>query len=184
MLERHLTNSNNCVQTLVCDVCGRTFSNAYNLKEHKRMSHDHESSQCSVCGKVLKNKLLMKKHFNRNHLHRLSCEFCAKEFSNNSKLKVHIYSVHTENDAKPFICGVCGKGFGRREHFKEHERIHNNERPYQCAVCDYATTSLANRNKHERMKHKYERGTKYDSVENPTVVPNRTVMGAGHRPFV
>lgn len=36
---------------------------------------------------------------------------------------------------RPFICGICTRGFARQEHLKRHERSHTNEKPFLCAFC-------------------------------------------------
>lgn len=63
--------------------------------------------------------------------------------------------MHTPNDQKPFLCKLCGKGFATGGALKEHVNVHTRQVKFQCHICEYSSPSLGNRNKHERIKHKY-----------------------------
>jgi len=44
----------------------------------------------------------------------------------------------TENEteaAKPYVCSVCGRKFGRGEHLRRHAIAHANVKPFQCKFC-------------------------------------------------
>lgn len=38
-------------------------------------------------------------------------------------------------DAKDFRCASCEKSFGRAEHLRRHQLIHNDNRPFTCRYC-------------------------------------------------
>ena len=83
---------------------------------------------------------------------KIACSICGKiipEFH----MKTHIATYHTEDKNKPFVCKVCGKGFGRKKEFKEHMNIHTGERPYKCEHCEKAYSSSGNLRMHRRTVH-------------------------------
>ncbi|XP_022214655.2 zinc finger protein 724 [Drosophila obscura] len=109
----------------VCDVCGRRFSEAYNLRIHK-MTHTDE----------------------KPHV----CDGCGKGFRQLNKLRIH-YVTHTPD--RPHKCDICGKGFRYANYLAVHRRLHTGEKPYSCLVkeCDLSFHSIHARRIHTKLQH-------------------------------
>ena len=73
-----------------CESCGKSFSGAQYLKEHK-IQEGHKDYKCASCG---------------------------KSFSISSNLKTHINTVHERN--KDYKCQSCGKLFSQVYTLKRH----------------------------------------------------------------
>ncbi|XP_017056125.1 zinc finger protein 239 [Drosophila ficusphila] len=108
-----------------CDVCGRRFSEAYNLRIHK-MTHTDE----------------------KPHV----CEDCGKGFRQLNKLRIHAVT-HTAD--RPHKCDICGKGFRYANYLSVHRRLHTGEKPYPCLVkgCQLAFHSIHARRIHTKLRH-------------------------------
>ena len=46
--------------------------------------------------------------------------------------------------SRPYVCNVCGKGFGRKTHLNTHLVIHSGEKPFKCPYCPYGATQKGN----------------------------------------
>ena len=69
-----------------CDTCGKSYSQAQNLRNHIRIGHDHERHKdykCDSCGKLYSYNGLLKHHIPVVHDGRKDhkCEPCAKSFT-------------------------------------------------------------------------------------------------------
>ncbi|XP_052850096.1 zinc finger protein 239 [Drosophila gunungcola] len=108
-----------------CDVCGRRFSEAYNLRIHK-MTHTDE----------------------KPHV----CEDCGKGFRQLNKLRIHAVT-HTAE--RPHKCDICGKGFRYANYLAVHRRLHTGEKPYPCLVrdCHLSFHSIHARRIHTKLRH-------------------------------
>lgn len=112
-----------------CDVCGRRFSEAYNLRIHKMTHTDEKPHRCQECG---------------------------KGFRQLNKLRIHSVT-HTED--RPHQCDICGKGFRYANYLSVHRRLHTGEKPYPCLAdsCDLTFHSVHARRIHMKLRHPEER---------------------------
>ena len=89
-----------------CDMCGKSFSQAWNVLRHK-----------SSCKKE-------KKHVD------LNCGLCNAKFSRKDNLKRHEEIKHggrTEGKELAYACGMCALTFGCRDELKNHRLSHLKE---------------------------------------------------------
>ena len=49
-----------------------------------------------------------------------------------------------------FKCHICEKTFNRKDHFKNHERIHTGEKPFQCDICKASFAVKSSLVRHKR----------------------------------
>ena len=66
----------------------------------------------------------------------------------------HIFTHHTPDELKPYICSACSKGFGTKKSYDEHMNIHTGLRPHACKMCTAAFSSAGNLYAHIRSLHK------------------------------
>ena len=63
------------------------------------------------------------------------CEFCKKDFSSQTDLKIHVSRIH--EGKKPFKCIICNTAFAYKKDLNEH-KVSNHEMvvPYDCGNCN------------------------------------------------
>ncbi|XP_055541576.1 zinc finger protein 62 homolog [Wyeomyia smithii] len=76
-----------------CDQCGKEYSFASSLYQHRKTHNIESVYKCSICYKTVANAALLDLHF-RSHTE-LSCGVCGKEFKTKDELKQHM-TVHPE----------------------------------------------------------------------------------------
>ena len=57
-------------------------------------------------------------------------------------------SPNSQNLFRPYCCIYCNKRFKRRDHLRDHERLHTGERPFKCPHCGKGFAQRTNMNMH------------------------------------
>jgi len=115
-----------------CEECNKKFSSPGKLRQHE-YSHTGETPfECKIPD-------------------------CDKKFTSKFKLKRHIL-IHSQT--KTFLCDVCHRAFRRKDHLRNHEKVHDPGKTiYTCTYDNCARTynSVTSFRKHQAM-HSAEEG--------------------------
>ena len=130
-----------------CDVCNKEFRRQNHLKVHKLTHTGERPYPCDNCPATFANQFCLRRHMKSIHSTETShkCTICDASFSNASRLK-----LHKDQHSKPFLCGVCGRGFALKQTRDNHVLGHTGLRPYACTMCD--KTFLAQNKLRSHMK--------------------------------
>jgi len=61
-MQRHAREVHYSIDPNMCDECGKTFVNRFNLRAHKKLHSDEKPFQCNVCDKMFKTNSQLTKH--------------------------------------------------------------------------------------------------------------------------
>ena len=88
----------------------------------------------------------------RNRQKQFKCLVCPEAFSHISHLKSHVHHEHGDaNEAFPFLCSICNKGFFTRWTFKQHNEQHTPG--FNCHICDKTLKFTSHLLKHLETEH-------------------------------
>lgn len=157
------TNKRN-KSTFNCDLCNKSFANAPKLALHfynhaktfeqeKKtcVVEENEVQQCHLCLDRIEAESLeahLKSHDKSSH----NCEFCSKEYFNESNLITHLLKKH--GIQAPF-CHICSKRFDNQTSLRLHKKMHVAEKiksVFTCPICEekFSSTYLL---KEHSLKH-------------------------------
>ena len=112
-----------------CKQCGKCYSQAENLRRHKRVHTGEKPYKCKQCGKCFSEAGNLREH-ERVHTGEKphECKQCGKCFSEAGNLRTH-ERVHTGE--RPYECKQCGRCFSQSQHLRKHGRVHSGEKSYR-----------------------------------------------------
>ena len=142
---------------VICDACGKTFSDKRGVTVHSKIQHGEKDPQtCSHCGLECNNKFHLKEHVRSKHLGRNAtptpCPLCGKGIKGGN-MRNHTLVHHTPDHLMPFVCKQCHKGFPYKRHLEMHMNAHLGLKPFKCKYCEASFSDVSNRRMHERTTH-------------------------------
>jgi len=149
-------HAHNPEDTQICPTCGKTIyhKNPCEVKKHMEDFHGEHQIPCQKCGKIFKHPNSLSRHMLSHRTY--TCDICGKSGALR-KYKMHMLMNHTPDHQKPYICNLCGKGFGRKGSYEDHMNIHTGEKPYKCPYCPSAFANSGTQQGHIRGTHKQEK---------------------------
>ncbi|XP_017568451.2 zinc finger protein with KRAB and SCAN domains 5-like [Pygocentrus nattereri] len=108
-----------------CRHCGKPFRSHRQLKQHQVVHQKNRPRpyRCDLCGKSYSYAQVLENH-RRTHTGErpYNCRFCGRCFKQRGHLIDH-ERIHTGE--RPFSCSVCGKRFIQSSQVKKHVRNHH-----------------------------------------------------------
>lgn len=111
-----------------CPLCHRRLVTQENLDQHVLTQHERrEKYMCEECGKTFFENYDLRKHM-RIHTgdKPYNCTVCGKAFARHSSLRQHLL-LHTGE--RIYTCDVCGKSFAQKAGLLCHRKIHSGNLP-------------------------------------------------------
>lgn len=156
-LKQHVASEKSCsIAVLTCDVCFKECPTRKSLMSHMNTHNKKEKHACDKCGKEFSQAIILENHKAHQHgeyvknesPYSFKCRVCWEEFTS----RVDLYQHMKNHDAKEesHLCDICGKCFSNRHNLGNHRKIHFDHRPHQCQQCPkkYRTPLLLRQHMH------------------------------------
>uniref|UniRef100_A0A1I8NY38 C2H2-type domain-containing protein n=1 Tax=Stomoxys calcitrans TaxID=35570 RepID=A0A1I8NY38_STOCA len=151
---------------ILCDICGKSYSQLAAMKRH-RLSHSGiKAHKCDECPKAFYSMVALKSHQLGHTLPAVCepqengdenfyfCVICQRSYSSASSLAKHKYIFHTikktaNRENFKFKCEECGENFRSERDLQGHKYRHTG---IVCDFCGKSFTQLTTLNRH-RLYH-------------------------------
>ncbi|KAK7071706.1 hypothetical protein SK128_010456, partial [Halocaridina rubra] len=112
------------LMTNECVICHKKFGNNKELSRHLASHTTDKPYECIECGKRFSKKDYLIKHIGYHSREMpYKCHLCTYEINRPDRYKIHMGQVH--DIESPFMCTLCGEGFGYLKDLNKHLNSHN-----------------------------------------------------------
>lgn len=184
---RHILSKHSFHRPFKCNACGKSFKYKCDLKAHRLIHQELDSSLlhcCDKCDYRTKTKNNLKSHYIRRHTddYKFACEHCGKRFKMEWDLKFHVGTHGTSQH----MCDICGKFYTSDYSLYKHRKVaHLNEYKFQCDVCNKRLLTQENLDNHMRQHDKtYECKECGKVFASKRYLATHTTTHTGVKPYV
>ena len=175
--KQKLTKKVHCQEQ--CNICGKLYRNAYNLRTHMEVMHTtHVQAQCPMCGIKVKNKKTLAGHIKRIHEQvepKYLCHLCPASFRVQNYLNGHLKTVHSKLPKDVYSCDKCDYKTPFEKYMRLHKSRVHEERKFHCTVCERKFSSKSNLKRHIDCVH-----TEAEHLRYPCDVCDKTFSTKGN----
>ncbi|XP_058442833.1 zinc finger protein 624-like [Malaya genurostris] len=162
--------SHNPKPQLICDQCGKVYTNSFNLENHKSQVHGAEVEELGYVYKCCEQTFPTRRELNEHiathsKILNLLCDTCGKSYTSHKALRSHNQS---HLNIRPFSCNVCEKSFRTKLLLVQHSHVHTGVKVFNCDVCDKSFAKKESLKKHYKI-HSSEPVTWSSTGEKITV---------------
>ena len=146
---------------VICEFCGKSYNKSRHLRLHIARQHsDRRDWKCNICNKSYADSEILERH-RKSHFLQIICpdEDCGVHFSSVSAMHKHRRQFHQKEampkKKKEYACSECDFSCTKHHLLTQHMFLHTGILPFKCCKCDKAFSTLAHRNRHEKVHEGY-----------------------------
>lgn len=123
-----------------CETCGKQFEKKKSLASHIRSHQPKETVMCEGCGTSFNNQYELDLHSEATHRRVVKenciyrCAHCPETFSSHLDLLKHVKEHAKGGKFEARVCEICAKEFSNSKSYRNHMVSHREVLPFICTV--------------------------------------------------
>ncbi|XP_076152512.1 uncharacterized protein LOC143135995 isoform X2 [Alosa pseudoharengus] len=127
-----------CRRTKICPACGKTYTRAFQmrqhyLKKHQKNTSNADSLQRLQCGRKFSDASKLTRHKRARSLVSMKCTMCEDTFTELASLQQHFLKAHSHNIKNASQGSPCEENFTKI--LPQHQSTNTSKHPYPCSLC-------------------------------------------------
>lgn len=163
--DKQKSNQLNIEQSLICDQCGKSFTNKSSFLRHIRFHNGDETQNCNICEEAFKN--LIEHNYIHTGVKPYMCKICGERFALCKLFNVHRKGHSSEQSHIRNNKSFKSKTNKQKIHLNMAEKIlDTRKRPYKCNICNKDFVNYRGLHDHVRHYHKSEESNVTTNIDH------------------